>query len=131
LLERHPQRVAAIVATIAEAGPGGLLVHCAAGRDRTGLVTLVLLALLGVPPEEIAADYALSADRLRPRFALEGRDDEDVAAQELLGRAGTSARAEILATVATLDVAVYLRAGGLHDDQIAAVRRRLVGEPAG
>ncbi|MET8701498.1 tyrosine-protein phosphatase [Kitasatospora sp. NPDC058032] len=37
--------------------PGGLLVHCAAGKDRTGWLTALLLDLLGVPAEEIVADY--------------------------------------------------------------------------
>jgi protein-tyrosine phosphatase len=41
-----------------------VLVYCATGRDRTGLITLVLLALVGVAAEDIAADYALSASGL-------------------------------------------------------------------
>jgi len=35
-LERMPQRAAAVVAVIADAEPGGVLVHCAAGQDRAG-----------------------------------------------------------------------------------------------
>jgi protein-tyrosine phosphatase len=44
------------------ADPAGqpALVHCAAGKDRTGVVSAVLLSLLGVEPEAIAADYALT-----------------------------------------------------------------------
>ena len=42
------------------AEPGGVAVHCGIGRDRTGLIAILLLALAGVEPEEIAADYALS-----------------------------------------------------------------------
>lgn len=38
------------------------IVHCAAGKDRTGVLVAVLLALLGVPDETIAEDYALSAE---------------------------------------------------------------------
>jgi protein tyrosine/serine phosphatase len=129
VLERRPERVAAIVAAVAEAGPGGVLVHCAAGRDRTGLVTLVLLALLGVPAETIAADYALSAERLRLRSLAQGREDEDVAAQELLLRANTSARAEILATLAALDAATYLGAAGLRPEHVEAIQARFLGEP--
>ena len=49
------------------AGPGALpaLVHCTAGKDRTGIVIAVVHALLGVPDAVIAEDYALSAERLR------------------------------------------------------------------
>ncbi len=42
------------------------LVHCSAGKDRTGIVIALLLAVLGVPDEVIAADYALSARYLDP-----------------------------------------------------------------
>ena len=63
-LDRFPERTARIVAAIAQAPPGGVLVHCVVGRDRTGLVTMLLLALVGVAPDDIAADYALSGERL-------------------------------------------------------------------
>jgi protein-tyrosine phosphatase len=127
-LERWPERFARVFAAVADADAGGVLIHCAAGRDRTGLVTLLLLSLLGVSPDVIAADYALSADRLRPHFALLGRTDEDIVAQELVRQANTSAHAAILATLAALNPAAYLRSGGLRDDQLAAVRARLLDE---
>ena len=44
---------------IAAAEPG-ILIHCSAGRDRTGLITALLLANAGVAPEDIAVDYAES-----------------------------------------------------------------------
>ena len=127
-LERWPERFAAVFAAIAEAGPGGVLIHCAAGRDRTGLVTLLLLALAGVPPDEIAADYALSAERLRARWNHEGRPDEDLYTQEHLRQANTSARETIVSVLSSLDVAAYLGAGGLRPDQEAAILSRLLGE---
>jgi hypothetical protein len=51
-------------------------VYCATGRDRTGLITLVLLALVGVAAEDIAADYALSASGLARLFTLLGQQDQ-------------------------------------------------------
>lgn len=38
----------------------GILIHCAAGRDRTGMITALLLANAGVPSDEILDDYAES-----------------------------------------------------------------------
>jgi protein-tyrosine phosphatase len=48
--------------------PGALpaLVHCSAGKDRTGVVVALMLAALGVSDEVVAADYALSAHYLDP-----------------------------------------------------------------
>ena len=44
------------------AGPGAAVVHCAAGKDRTGVVSALALAVAGVETEAIVADYALTAD---------------------------------------------------------------------
>lgn len=54
-------RFAAVIAAVAEAGPGIVLFHCTAGKDRTGLIAALLLTLAGVPRGAIAADYARTA----------------------------------------------------------------------
>lgn len=41
-------------------GPGPVVFHCASGKDRTGLLAALVLALLDVPDEQIAADFALT-----------------------------------------------------------------------
>jgi protein-tyrosine phosphatase len=129
-MERKPDRCVAAVAAVADARPGGVLVHCSIGRDRTGLVTMLLLALVGVAPDDIAADYELSADRPPPPGAGAGGNGRRWSPQEALARRNTTARAVLLATLEAVDVEAYLRAGGLRDDQVAAVRARLL-EPAG
>ena len=43
---------------------GGSLVHCAAGKDRTGFAVAMILSALGVPRETIFADYMLTANYL-------------------------------------------------------------------
>ncbi len=50
------------------------VLHCSAGKDRTGVLSALLLAFLGVPDETIVADYALSAaamERLLERLKAE------------------------------------------------------------
>ena len=54
-----PGLVRGALEALATAEPG-VLVHCSAGRDRTGLVSALLLSVAGVPPEAVAEDYALS-----------------------------------------------------------------------
>ncbi len=58
---------ASALAAMADA-PRGVLFHCTAGKDRTGVISAVVLLLCGVPREEIVADYVLSAQCLRGRL---------------------------------------------------------------
>ncbi len=67
-LDHYPEAVARVMEAIAHAQPGGVLVHCHAGKDRTGIVAALLLSLAGVPLEMIAADYAESQARLWPLY---------------------------------------------------------------
>lgn len=97
------ERIAAIIAAVADAPPGGVLVHCSAGRDRTGLIAALLLAAAAVPAASIVADYA---------------------------RSFTAIPTTMAATLAHLDqeyggVMAYLRATGLRDPTIARLRQRL------
>jgi protein-tyrosine phosphatase len=126
-LERFPGRSAAVIAAIADAGPGGVAFHCAGGRDRTGQVAMLLLTLAGVPAEHIAADYALSAERLRLRYAARGEKDESPLLEAFLAGEGTTARDVIVDILGALDVEAHLRASGLSDRWLDAVRTRLLG----
>jgi protein-tyrosine phosphatase len=111
-LRRFPERNARAVVAVARAAPGGVLFHCVGGRDRTGQLSMLLLALAGVGPDEIAADYCLS-----------GQTESDA----FLAERGTSAAEVIAATLAELDVEAHLRAAGVADADLAALRERLVG----
>lgn len=55
--------IAAALGAIAEAS-GGVLVHCTAGKDRTGVVVALALAVAGVDREAIVADYGRSEELL-------------------------------------------------------------------
>lgn len=64
--------IAAVVRLLASPEVAPAVVHCAAGRDRTGVVSAVVLALLGVPDEAIGADYARSGQSTQRATALLG-----------------------------------------------------------
>ncbi|GAA3382021.1 tyrosine-protein phosphatase [Cryptosporangium minutisporangium] len=61
--------LAAIVAALAEPDALPAVVHCTAGKDRTGLTIALVHALLGVAPADVEADYAATAENLSTGFA--------------------------------------------------------------
>ncbi len=72
-LDLRGHRLAEIVAEVAAPEALAVLFHCAAGKDRTGIVAALLLATVGVAPETIAEDYALTAACLGPGYIDESR----------------------------------------------------------
>ncbi|MFC0283092.1 tyrosine-protein phosphatase [Camelimonas abortus] len=110
---------------------GAALFHCTVGKDRTGLVAALLLALAGVDEGDIVADYAMTAERIA---RLPGGPDA------ILARLGLDGRryAQLLACDPsvmrrTLDwltdnfrgAGDYLRAHGLTDSELEQVRAHL------
>jgi protein-tyrosine phosphatase len=61
-LEDRPDEVVGALRDIARAG-GAAVIHCAAGKDRTGVVVALALAAAGVRPQDVVADYAASGER--------------------------------------------------------------------
>jgi protein-tyrosine phosphatase len=140
--ERGAQIAAAIRAL---ARPGGLpaLVHCSAGKDRTGIVVALALAAVGVPDQIIAADYALSSLYLDPQHTPTiGRVREDTGLGDQLTAALLASPPELMARVlararkrgrshdrASHDgngVAAYLAAHGVTCAELTALRSALV-----
>jgi protein-tyrosine phosphatase len=62
--------------TLAEPDARPAMYHCAAGKDRTGVISALLLGLAGVPAEVIAEDYALSARYLLERYLAQQASPE-------------------------------------------------------
>jgi hypothetical protein len=124
-LERWPERTVAAVKAVAGARPGGVLYHCERGRDRTGLLTLVLLSLAGVPTEVIVADHLLTDERLLSHGLALGHVGLDGEA-ELYAARGTTAEATLVALLERLDIADHLGRAGLTDGELRALRHRLV-----
>jgi protein-tyrosine phosphatase len=55
--------IARVITALAECSTPAVY-HCTAGKDRTGLISAIVLGLLGVPDEFIVADYAASQESL-------------------------------------------------------------------
>lgn len=130
--ERQPE-LRQILSTLARPGAFPALVHCTAGKDRTGIVVALLLGLAGVEHATIAEDYALTATYLGNGYFADARVRAEAAGhtwaqyQLLLG-----CPAELmLDTLADLDeryggIEAYVRQVGLTVDALASLRATLL-----
>jgi protein-tyrosine phosphatase len=132
MLDRFRSQVAEVMAAIADAPDGAVLIHCAAGKDRTGLISALLLGLVGVPAETIAADYALTAEYLRPRDEewLEHGPGERAEREALAARFAPTAEVmlEVLRGLTGRygGVEQYLADAGVGPEHVARLRDRLL-----
>jgi protein-tyrosine phosphatase len=124
ILDDFAAHVTSAVAAIAQAPPGGVVLHCHSGRDRTGLVTALALRIAGVSRVLVAEDYALTAAHL----GLE-EDADDTARAHF-----EQTRPETM--LATLDhladryggALPYLLDHGMREADVRALRERVCAE---
>ncbi len=132
ILDTAATQLGTIIATLAapDALPG--LVHCQVGKDRTGIVIALALGAVGVPAETIIADYALSEAQLAGEFL--SRFEQSILASgadwEPYRHLLTSPAPFMRDVLTYLDeqhsgIIGYLRAAGVRDEQIAALRDAL------
>ena len=127
--------VARFIATPPHADYPGVLVHCTAGKDRTGVCTALMLDAVGVQRDAIVADYAATAQNLGGGW-LDGMKKEigktglelTPALLEMIGGSPAAAMEQVLSWLDTKGgAAAYLQSGGLTDAELASLRERFVG----
>jgi protein-tyrosine phosphatase len=134
------QAVRQVITMLGEGKP--VLVHCFAGKDRTGFAVAVALEAAGVPSEDILADYLRSNDAVGPlRDAIlttmrdrEGVTDEVVSfAESRLTDEVLGVREEYLVSSRRIldethgGLAGYLAAAGVDEQTVTRMRSRLLG----
>jgi protein-tyrosine phosphatase len=132
LLETGVERFSAAVTAVAEADGGPVVVHCAAGKDRTGLVVALMLRLAGVPLEEVVHDYVLSGLNLAPLIEpwIETAPDErERERRRYVGQTPPGAIEHAVRDVERRHGSVdeYLRSGGTAGRTLDRIRERLLG----
>jgi hypothetical protein len=136
-LSDRGENVVTAVRLLAAPDAGPSLVHCAAGKDRTGVLVALMLDAAGVERDAVVADYALSAEQVEALFrrwtTASGEPMPEDIARHL-------PRAEAMAAVlAHLDAeyganssggaAGWLCANGLDEESLTRLRARLTGAP--
>ncbi len=125
VLEHTRPQLKEVLEIIAAADSAPLVFHCVAGKDRTGVIAALLLALADVEPDAIAADYAASSRHLVDAYLLRYSNLERAEILEAL-RCPEEGVHNMLAYLARYGGAAgYLGAIGLKHATIARLRARL------
>jgi hypothetical protein len=129
LAETGGAGLATALAVIADADAAPVVVHCVAGKDRTGVVCALTLSLLGVADEHIAEDYALSTAASR-RFSewVRSQLPPDAPIPQPYFASPAEAMLRFLTDLRDRHGSVrgYLLDAGLTDGQIRALRGHLL-----
>jgi protein-tyrosine phosphatase len=130
MLERFNGGFARAIEAIAAAEDGAVVVHCVGGKDRTGLVSALVLRLAGVSIADVAADYALSEIHLRPELEqwIAAADTEEERRQR--ERRSHTPAAAMVGVLEELErrygsVASYLQRAGVPAHALRCIRERL------
>ncbi|MEE8400392.1 MAG: tyrosine-protein phosphatase [Desulfobacterales bacterium] len=124
--------IAEIMRTLADARDHACIYHCAGGKDRTGVISALLLGVAGVPEKTIAEDYALTA--LHPSKTKKPKldsPDADYEIDPLYAWKMISPPEAMSLTLEFLNgeydgIEGYLRTIGLVDEEITTLRSKML-----
>ena len=130
LIEEGASGLAATIGVIAEEEAAPVVVHCVAGKDRTGVVCALTLSLLGVPDEDIATDYARSTANNRRYVEWAQRNGQPDLVFAPWWNSPAPAMLQFLTELRKRygSAEQYLRQAGLGSAEIDALRHHLLSD---
>jgi len=132
ILDNCQPAIKAVIETVLTAADAPVLIHCTAGKDRTGTIIALLLGAVGVSDDVIVADYALTGQYIQPLL---------VELRAHAGRSGIDAELYERMLACTPDlmqgalhhlhekygsIPAYVQQLGFTSDDLARLRRMLV-----
>jgi protein tyrosine/serine phosphatase len=132
MLREYAQRFGVVLRVIADADNHPLVFHCAAGKDRTGLVSALVLSVCGVADDTIVADFAFTESRMPEIIARHTARAEEAAADAEVAGQQYGAQPATMSTVLEAlrtehgSVEAYVVSTGVTADELTQLRSALV-----
>lgn len=133
----HAQQLARAVEQVAlSLHEGPVLIHCTAGKDRTGVVVAFVLAYIGAHRQEILRDYLESTDNLDEEYLLSlahlhGLESVPGIAAHMATQTDPEALAAAFSVVrASGGIRSYLAKNGASESKLSSLRTQLLGTDA-
>lgn len=132
LLAESGRSFARVFQIFAAHADGGILFHCSAGKDRTGVTAMLLLSLGNVPRETIVEDYRVSEENNRPIAAQQRAKIKEAYGVELPQSLFASDPEEMEATLDYLEEQFgtaenYLLNQGVTEQELTIIKNKLLG----
>jgi len=121
-LTAMPERAGHALSALAQAPAGGILFHCKSGRDRTGLISLLLLTAVQVEPEEIVADYMETVRLGDIRAAAAQQENAEPEAERICAARGTTTEGAFRDAMRHLDLTWLYTAAQMDPHDVDAIR---------
>jgi protein-tyrosine phosphatase len=130
-IERFKHRFSEAVTAVANAEEGGVLVHCAGGVDRTGMLAALMLRVARVGIDDIADDYGISERNWAPslpEWIEQAPDEAERTRRAMLGTMSPRSMAAVISEVEARygSAAGYLERAGVSPTALDRIRERLV-----
>lgn len=127
IIDSYKDNIAKILNVIANAQEGIILYNCFFGKDRTGILTMLLLSIAGVSKEDIIADYQQTYTYVKPYIQTHGNLLWDVSSEKHYSLPET-----MEAVISKIEsrygsIINYIRSTGVSDESIAKIEKRLCG----
>ena len=131
-LQRFADRFGRAVSAVAEPADGPVLIHCAGGVDRTGLVAALILRVAGAGIDTIAADYAESEANWAPSvdgWVAEAPDEDERRKRRLLSVMPAQAMYDVLVDLEREhgSARAFLTSAGVDEQALERLGARLRG----
>ena len=125
IADNQMPNIARVLNTIAEAKDGIVMYNCFFGKDRTGILTMLLLSIAGVSKEDIIADYQQTYTYIKPYIKTHADLlwDNDSTKHYSLPETMEELIERIEAKHGT--ILDYIRTSGVSDEAIEKIRKRL------
>lgn len=127
IAEKQMHNIAKVLNTIADAKDGIILYNCFFGKDRTGILTMLLLSIAGADKEDIIADYQQTYTYVKPYILTHSDILWDTDSEKHYSLPETME--ELIKQIESKHGSIlgYIKAAGVSDEAIAKIRNKLCG----
>lgn len=124
IIDNYKENICKILKLIAEAPEGAVMYHCFLGKDRTGILSMLLLSIAGVGEDDIVADYQLTYTYLEKYIHTHADTLWDTDERMHYSLPSTMRETILYVNRHYGSILDYIRLVGVSDNEIENIRKR-------